>query len=306
MMRVVIAAAALSAVAISAAPPRLADGRPDLQGIWSTATMTPLQRPKEFSGKPYFTKEEAAEWIAHARDRQIVNFGKVNIETTGEEPEVWGEPQPLVPDLRTALVVDPPDGVIPLRPEVRARIAAEAKAREQRRFQYDGPEDFDTAERCLMEPRSVPPLRSQPYNSHFQIVQTPRAVMILSEMIHDARVIPTDGTPHLPPQIRRWQGDSRGRWEGDTLVVDTTNFLGQTQLFGSGDGRHVVERFTRVDADTLLYRYTVDDSETFTQPWTAEVPLRSVPGPIYEYACHEANYSIVNALRSARAQQGDR
>ena len=167
----------------------------------------------------------------------------------------------------------------------------------------EGPEDFGLPERCLLWPTAGPPMLPGGYNNNYQIVQNPGFVVILSEMIHDVRIIPLDGRLHLPDNIRQWMGDPRGHWEGDTLVVDSTNFTGKTHFRGSDRNLHLIERFTRVDPNTVLYRFTVDDPTAFTKSWSGEAPLTKTPGPIFEYACHEGNYSMANMLSGARAQE---
>jgi hypothetical protein len=198
---------------------------------------------------------------------------------------------------RTSLIVDPPDGKIPA-------LTAEAKQRTaalQYGGRYDSVKDRPLAERCLLGfgSTSGPPMLPVLYNNNYQIVQTPDHVMILIEMVHDARIIRMNGK-HAPPGVRQWLGDSIGHWEGETLVVDTTNFTNQTRFRGSSENLHVVERFTRTDAGTILYRVTIDDPTTFTKPWTLEYPFLATKGPIYEYACHEGNYSLTDILGGAR------
>ena len=207
----------------------------------------------------------------------------------------------VISSRRTSLIVDPPDGRIPsLTPQARKRADAVA---EVRRRPAQGPEDRRNSARCIVGSNSGPPMNPRSYNNNMQLFQTPEYVVILNEQVHDSRIIPLDGRSHLPPSIRLWMGDSRGRWEGDTLVVDTTNLTGKTDFRGSGENMHVVERFTRVDADTLLYEYTIDDPESFTRSWKAMFPMRKTEGPIFEYACHEGNYGMFNLLTGARAQE---
>jgi hypothetical protein len=170
----------------------------------------------------------------------------------------------------------------------------------------DGPEDRPLAERCILWPTAGPPMLPSGYNNNYQILQTPRQVVILVEMIHDVRIIPLDARPHASPNIRQWLGDSRGRWEGNTLVVTTTNFTNKTNFRGSSENLRLTERFTRLDADTINYEFTVDDPTTFTKPWTAAVPMTKAEGPIFEYACHEGNYGMTNLLSGARAEEKDR
>ena len=284
--------------------PRTPDGHPDLQGIWSNATITPFERPRELGGKEFFTEEEAAEYEkkvveAANRDRRSSD---ATADLGGAYNEFWFDRgTKVVPTRRTSLVVDPPDGrVPPLTPA--AQKAAAARAAIARR-PPEGPEDLAPAVRCLVWPTSGPPMLPGAYNNYYHIVQGPGYVAILVEMIHDMRVIPLDGRPHLPASIRQWMGDSRGRWEGDTLVVDTTNFSDKTNLRGSDKDLHLIERFTRTSENTIMYQFTVDDPTAFTHVWKGEVPFTKAPGPIYEYACHEGNYSMAGILKGARAQE---
>ena len=200
---------------------------------------------------------------------------------------------------RTSLIVDPPDGRIP--PLTRAaQMRAEARRARRREHPADSWEDRNLFERCLT--RGVPRLPGA-YNNNYLILQTPGYVVILNEMIHETRIVPMDGRPHLRPSVRQWLGDSRGRWEGETLVVETTNFSGQAPFQGSGANLHLIERFTRVDADTITYGFAIDDPTTFTGPWAVELPLTKTEGPMYEYACHEGNYDLANILRTQRAEE---
>jgi hypothetical protein len=218
----------------------------------------------------------------------------------------------IVGGRRTSLIVDPPDGrVPPLTPEARKRVDAERAY--VGLHALDGPEDRPLSERCLLWPTAGPPMLPGPYNNTYQILQTRGYVIVLVEMIHDVRIIPIDGRPHLPPSIRQWTGDPRGHWEGNTLVVETTNFTGKTgdisaglqrpTFRGSDDKLRLVERFTRVDPATILYEFTVDDPTAFTKPWTAQIPMTRFPGPLYEYACHEGNYAMSGVLGGARAEE---
>ena len=284
--------------------PRTADGRPDLTGTWSNASLTPFERPKEFAGREFFTEEEAAEYTKTVldqsnRDRRGATRQE---DVNGAYNEAWFDRGTKVgSNLRTSIVVDPPDGrVPPLAPE--AREAAAVRAAVQQR-PPEGPEDFGLPVRCILWPTAGPPMVPGPYNNNYQIVQTRDYVAIDVEMIHDVRIIPLDGRPHLPSAIRQWMGDSVGHWEGDTLVVDTTNFTDKTHYRGSDRNLHVVERFTRTGADTIQYRFTIDDPTAFTRPWTGEIIMSKAAGPLYEYACHEGNYSLANMLGAARAQE---
>ena len=200
------------------------------------------------------------------------------------------------------MIVDPPDGRIPSL-TVEAQNRAEARAEARRLRPADGPEDRSLSDRCITRGNNGPPMLPSGYNNNYQIVQSSDHIVIMIEMIHDARIIPLDPRPHLPTEVRQWLGDSRGRWEGDTLVIETTNFTDKTNFRGSGENLHVVERFTRVDDDTLLYQFMVDDPQSFERPWSGEIPMKRAQGPIFEYACHEGNYSMANILAAARAQE---
>jgi hypothetical protein len=297
-----VAAQTIAAKAWTA--PRTADGHPDLQGIWSNASLTPFERPKELAGKEFFTEEEAAAFAKRVLDQS-------NRDRRGASPEedvagaynelFFDRGTKIASNLRTSIVVDPADGrTPPLTPEARQAAAARDAAQGRR---PERPEDFGLPVRCIIWPTAGPPMIPSAYNNNYQIVQTRDYVAIDSEMIHDVRIIPLDGRPHLPSDIRQWMGDSVGHWEGDTLVVDTTNFTGKTHFRGSDRNLHVVERFTRTGADTILYRFTIDDATAFTKPWTGEIAMSKAPGPLYEYACHEGNYSLASMLAAARAEE---
>jgi hypothetical protein len=287
-------------------PPRTPDGKPDLEGAWTNVTITPLERPANLAGKEFFTEQEAA-----AYEKQTVENNNADRRNLPPEADVglaynnfwYDRGTKVIKTRRTSLIVDPPDGKIPpFTPEAQQRAAARAEAR-RRSGPADGPESRALTERCILWPTSGPPMLPSFYNNNYQITQGPGYVAIMVEMIHDARIIPTDGRPHLPQNIRQWMGDSRGRWEGNTLVVDTTNFTDKTNFRGSGENLHVIERFTRTGPDTLRYEFTVEDPTTFTRPWRGEVPMNRTEGPIFEYACHEGNYSMVDMLAGARAEE---
>jgi hypothetical protein len=287
------------------APPRTPWGDPDLQGLWTNATLTPFERAPEMTGKQVLSEQEAAEF-----EKQTVQARDADNRTGGTDADLgraynqfWYERgTKVVATRRTSLVVDPPDGRIPpLTPEARQRADARAAAR--RRSPADGPEDRSLAERCILWPTAGPPMVPVGYNNNYQILQTPGYVVILIEMIHDVRIIPLDGRPHAPQHIRQWTGDSRGVWDGNTLVVTTTNFTGKTNFRGSGENLRLVERFTRAGADTINYEFTVDDPASFTRPWSAAIPMMKTDGPLYEYACHEGNYGMTNLLSGARAEE---
>ncbi|PYS20376.1 MAG: hypothetical protein DMG11_29655, partial [Acidobacteria bacterium] len=281
------------------------DGQPDLQGIWTTATLTPLERPAELAGKEFFTEKEAAEYEKRLldqgnRDRRP---GSASADVAGAYNEFWFERgSKVVESRRTSLVVDPPDGKIPtLTPEAQKRQAARAEYR--RLHPADGPEDLSLNNRCILWPTAGPPMLPGAYNNNYQIVQSPGYVVIFVEMIHDARIIPLDGRPHVPQNVRLLMGDSRGHWEGNTLVVETTNFTDKTAFRGSGRNFHLIERFTRTSPDTIVYEFTANDESSFTRPWTAQIPMKKTPDPIFEYACHEGNYGMEGILRGARAEE---
>jgi hypothetical protein len=287
--------------------PRTPDGHPDLQGIWTNATLTPLERPAELEGKLNITDAEAT---AYERRRlEIVNADRRDggLEAdVGSYNEVFFDRGAHLAKVdgssRTSLIIDPPDGKIPpLTPAAQKRVD-DARAA-VRMHPADRPSDRSLAERCILWRTAGPPMMPGPYNNEYEIVQTPGYVTILVEMIHDARIIPLDRSNHLSPDVQLWMGDPRGHWEGDTLVVDTTNFTDKTRFSGSSDKLHLVERFTRVDANTILYKFTLDDRSAFTKPWTAEYPLRQSKGPVYEYACHEGNYALLDILRGARQEE---
>ena len=270
--------------------PRTPDGHPDFQGIWDFRTATPVERPRELAGKEFFASdEEAAEFERRAAER-------INDTLVVHAPAWLDYGTKVLRSRRTSLIVDPRDGRVPaLTPAARQKAAARAEARQR----AEGPEDFSLAERCILF-GAGPPIVPGAYNNNIQIVQTRDTVVISNEMIHDARIVPTDGRPHLPPQIRPLLGDSRGRWDGDTLVIDTTNFTKETRFRGSDENLHLTERFTRTDRDTLMYEFTVDDPTAFTARWTAALPMARSEERMYEYACHEGNHGLRNMLTSAR------
>jgi hypothetical protein len=282
----------------SFSPPRMPDGHPDMQGYWTNATYTPLERPEEFGNKALLTKEEAAAY-AKRRNDQLLAQPKDNIHY---DDAIWQSEKDVkgMSSLRTSLIVDPPDGRIPpMTAEGQRRADARAAARKLR-----GPADSaqvrTLAERCIMWGHEGPPMLPAGYFPNLQIVQGPSQFVVMQEITHNARVIGFDGRSHVSPTIRQYGGDSRGRWEGDTLVVETTNFNDATQFRGSSSALTVTERFTMVDANTINYRFTVEDPTTWARPWTAEIPMKRTSDPIYEYACHEGNYGLPNILRAQR------
>jgi hypothetical protein len=280
-------------------------GDPDLQGIWTNATLTPMERPADLRDKPFYTKEEAAAYEKQTIERNNMDRrdGSAEADVGRAYNDAWYDRgTKVVKTLRTSLVIDPPDGRIPpLTPEARQRQAALAEARRVRAL--DGPEYQGLPTRCLIWPTAGPPMLPSFYNNNYQIVQGPGYVAILVEMIHDVRIIPLDGRPHLPSNVRLWMGDPRGHWEGNTLVVETTNFTDKTNFRGASQNMRVMERFTRSDADTLMYEFTVDDASSFTKPWTAQIPMNKSRESIFEYACHEGNYGLEGILAGARAEE---
>jgi hypothetical protein len=307
--------AALNVAAQNWTPPRTPDGQPDLQGVWTNATVTPFQRPKELGTKQFFTAEEAA---AFAKQRvQQGNSDLVEGDRGAADlarrayNNFWVDRGTHVSKtMRTSLVMDPPDGrVPPFTPEAQKRYAA-FKAH-QVQHPVDGPEDRFLSERCMLFGAAGPPMLPEPYNNNYEIVQSRGFVAIAVEMNHETRIIPLDGSPHLPSQIHQWTGNSRGHWEGDTLVVDTTNFrfndqsrFGVGYLDGMTDGNlHVVERLRRTDPDTIIYQATIDDPTVYTKPWSVEISMAKRTDRIFEYACHEGNYGMMDMLSGARAEE---
>jgi hypothetical protein len=302
--------AALSLIRAFAAGAGIAPAaHPGFDGIWNSATATPLERPAALKDKAFFTPQEAAAFegqVVASNEERPPQPGRNT--GTGTYNTVYREfGTRVVKTLRTSIVTDPADGRIPaLTP-----AAADVKRRRVEAMRSGaGAEDLGLQDQCLAFLTAGPPMLPYSYNSNYQIVQTRDAFVVHAEMIHDARIIHLDGRPHLPPQIRQWMGDSIGRWEGATLVVDTTNFNDAGGFYGEAGGDfgwdrnlHVIERLSLLDAATLLYRFEIDDPTAFIQPWKGEYTMARSPGPIYEYACHEANYSLSNLLRGYRASE---
>ncbi len=288
--------------------PRTAWGAPDLQGIWDFRTITPMERPEELGDQAFLTAEEAAnlEQATVDRNAQLLEAEARRTEAggnVGAYNNFWMDRGTrTVSNRRTSLIVDPPNGRIPpVTADGQARKDAVAVRRGRPAF---GPEDRSIGERCLLGFNAGPPMEPRAYNNHAQLFQTPDHVVILNEMVNDSRIVPLDGRDHLPEEVRQWRGDSRARWEGDTLVVETRNFHTDTAFSerqGSSPGMVLTERFTRVDGETLLYAATMDDSSTWTQPWSFEVTMFRTDEPVYEYACHEGNIGMDGILAGARA-----
>jgi hypothetical protein len=282
-------------------------GDPDLQGTWVNATITPFERPAALANKQFLTKEEAAALEEQAARNRI--DGPPAAGDTGSYNQFWFDSGTRVVSTRqTSLVIDPPDGKVPVTP-----AAEERRDRDRARI-GDSFEYMSVWDRCIT--RGVPGgMFPAGYNNAYQIVQTPGYLVILYEMIHDARIIPLDGRPHVGEGIRLWMGDSRGRWDGQTLVVDTTNYsdkgwiatsaaTGRIKGIPQSEALHVVERFTRIDADTINYEVTIEDPQVYTKPWKVAIPLnRDETYRIFEYACHEGNKAVANVLSGARAQE---
>ncbi len=288
-------------------PTRTPDGQPDLQGVWTNATLTPFERPAELAGKAAITEQEAVAIEKRASENRVDR--PPNPGDTGSYNQAFFDSgSKWLPTRQTSLVVDPSNGRVPLKP------SAEAERDYDLAHVADSYEHQTTWERCIT--RGVPAgMFPAGYNNAYQVLQTPGYVVILSEMIHEARVIPVDGRPHLPPSVRQWNGDSIGHWEGNTLVVDTINYNGKGMIANSAatgrirgihesEALHVVERFKRVDANTISYEVTVDDPNMYSAPWKVSMPLtKDAEYRIYEYACHEGNYAMEGVLRGGRAKE---
>jgi hypothetical protein len=314
---IVLAAALVTPLAAAAQnsaykAPRTPDGKPDISGTFNFATITPLQRPEALSGKDTLSEQEAAEFEASENKRLNRDlFDPIKgAPSAGYAPraqggvlsynEFWYERgNQLTRDKRTSLIVDPPDGRVPYTDETRKRNAE--TGRKLGAGFADHYTDRSLADRCLLGFNAGPPMVSGAYNNNVQIFQAPGYIAILNEMVHNARIIPTDGRPH--GSIRQWSGDSRGRWEGETLVVETINFKQETSLTGSSASTKVIERFTRVDPNTIRYEFRVEDPTTYTRPWSAVMPLNKTDEWLFEYACHEGNYGLFNIMAGARQKE---
>ena len=298
----------------TSAIPRTADGHPDLQGIWTNVTLTPLERSALYKDKPTATEAEARVFEKAQADDLKAEDGQSHgalIDASGSGGTGGynalfidrGSQLATVDGVkRTSLIIDPPDGKLPPRtPDGKQRMAAMFKSFNN----YDSIKDRPLSERCLLGfgSTSGPPMLPVLYNNNYQIVQTSDYVMILVEMVHDARIIRLNATQHAPASVRQWFGDSIGHWEGDTLVVDTTNFNDEPAFYGASRNLHVVERFRRVDPRTILYKATIEDPATFEKPFTIEYPFVATRGPIYEYACHEGNYAMTDIMGGAREME---
>ncbi len=294
---------------------RTPDGHPDISGVWDFRTVTPLERPEEFADQAFLSEEEVAAYAAERvresnadrdrEERKLETTARGEVNGTRESRDLalayndfwWDRGDSVVETRRTSLVVDPPNGRVPALTE-----AAEARAAERLRVNQRpswGPEDRPLGERCITGFNSGPPMLPAAYNMNVQIFQTADHVVILNEMVHNARIVPLDGSDH--GTVPMWTGVSRGHWDGDTLVVETKNFLRETSFRNSSENLHLVEQFRRTSEDVLLYSFTVTDPTTWTQPWSVELPMRQSDLPIFEYACHEGNYGMDGTLTGARA-----
>ena len=297
------------------AAPRTAHGHPDISGVWDFRTVTPLERPEEFADQEFLSEEEVAAYAAervqasnadlNREERKLETTSRGQVNGTRESRDLalayndfwWDRGDSVVETRRTSLVVDPPNGRVPaLTPAAEARAAERLRINQRPSW---GPEDRPLGERCITGFNSGPPMLPAAYNMNVQIFQTPDHVVLLNEMVHNARIVPLDGSAH--GSVPLWTGDSRGHWEGDTLVVETKNFLRETSFRNSSRNLHLVERFRRESDDVLLYSFTVTDPTTWTQPWSVELPMRRSGLPLFEYACHEGNYGMDGTLTGARA-----
>lgn len=305
--------------------PRTPDGHPDLQGIYTNVSLTPLQRPQDLGTREFFTPQEAGAWkkrMLAARNMDRRDGGAVADLTRAYNEVFWDNGSEVSPTLQTSLIVDPADGRMPaftaeaqhkmaaMMAEIKEKCADPTRAcpltNGGQPWPADGPEDRPAMERCIVWPTSGPPMLPSAYDSNYQIAQTKDYVMIYVEAIHDVRVIPLDGQPHLPSHIRQLLGDSRGHWEGDTLVVDTTNFNDNPALYNADRNLHVTERFKKVSPNVLFYEFTVDDPTVFTRPWSAAIAMTKIKGPLFEYACNEGNYGLQGILKGARLDEKKR
>lgn len=303
-----LAAVLIAVPALIAGQSRAGDRHPSFEGTWNSATATPLERPRELKDQPFFTREQAAAWERQFVERNqdpAPNAPRTGTGTYNAVYREWGTR--TVKTLRTSIITEPADGRIPaLTP-----AAAEVKRRRLEGLKkFENAEDLGLQDQCLAFLTAGPPMLPYSYNSNYQIVQADEAILIHAEMIHDARIIRMNARAHAPSRIRSWLGDSIGRWEGDTLIVDTTNFNDGGGFYGDAGGNfgwdrnlHLIERFSLFDPDTLLYQFEIDNPTAFTRPWKGELTMTRSTEQIYEYACHEANYSLTNMLQGFRAAE---
>ncbi len=278
-----------------------------LDGVWSFSTLTPLERPPEFADRPVISDAEAAAWVKQnvERNNRDRRDGGADVDVARAVNDYWFERGTELArrdgGRMTSLIVDPPDGRLPpMTPAARAALAD--RAADNRAHPADGPENRSLQERCLSF-NAGPPMLPGPYNNYVQLLTMPGYVIVFNEMIHDARIVPLDDRPRSAPFVQRWLGEPRGRWSGATLVVESTNFTANTNLRGADEHLHLIERFTRADDRTLLYEFTVDDPTAFTRHWSAALPMTRTDDRLFEYACHEGNYALMDILRGARYQE---
>ena len=290
-------------------PPRTPDGKPDLQGIWGNAPVTPLERPKGLGTKEFYSDEEFAKLAARVRQGDVGEEGELGAARENAlryDISLYGgfdiTKARFASNKRTSLIVGPEGVIPPMLPEAKQRNAE--RAAKNKGHEFDSYENRPLSERCiLMAQEMIPMLPAAGEGNLLQIVQGPGYVAFLHETDHSTRIIPTDGRPHVPQNIRQWQGDSVGHWEGNTLVIDTTNFTALSAFKGSGEKLHLVERFTRTADDAVTYQFTAEDPTTWAKPWTVEIPMTKTQGPVYEWACHEGNTMIATILHGARVQE---
>lgn len=313
-------AASLSAASHAAdssyTAPRNEWGQPDLRGVWNFSSNTPLERPAKYADQEFLTDDDVARIREEALAEIASSDGNSSQGGVGGYNQFWIEGLPIEENRRTSLIIDPPNGRMPARvpgaPVAFGGLGPDIEGERPVRFTVggigkDGPEDRGLSERCLLGFNSVPPFMPSMYNNNVQLFQNKDHFVIFNEMIHEARIVPIDGRPHLPADVAQWTGDSRGYWDGDTLVVETTNFTDKTQSFrgtGISKNMHLIERFTRVSDDKVEYEFTVNDPQAFVAPVTVLVPMLKMEEEIYEYACHEGNYGMVNILRGQRVEEG--
>jgi hypothetical protein len=314
------AAIAVSSIVVAAAAPasgqdwqmpRTSWGDPDLAGYWTNRSLTRLERPAEFAGKAFLTEDELAAWLEKELNPEgpaALNGEVIAVHYDLDDYGLGDSQNPLVQNLRTSLIVDPPDGRLPaMTPEAQERAAAYRYNLEH--HQWDSVKNAPISDRCIVWESAGPPIVPRGYNNLFQIFQTEDYVVVMLEMNHDARVIPLDGRAHIDDRVVQYLGDSRGHWEGDTLVVETTNFNdrihfdGQLKFSGTSEALVVTERFTLTGDDHIRYEFTVDDPKTWVRPWSGEIPIQRTEGPMFEFACHEGNYGLANTLSGARADE---
>ncbi len=325
LISVAVAAAVSGAVTFSAfaasddgyVAPRTEWGHPEIRGVWNFSSNTPMERPRQYGDRQFYTPEEVIERNRLAAIAAEEGDGQSSQGGVGGYNQFWVEGLPQDLNLRTSIIIDPPDGRLPARvegaPMAFGGLGPDSPGTRPVRFTVggvgkDGPEDRGLSERCLLGFNSVPPFLPSMYNNNVQLFQNKDHVVILNEMIHEARIVPIDGRPHLPEEVAQWTGDSRGYWDGETLVVETTNFTDLTQTFrgtGIGANMKLTERFTRVADDRVDYQFTVDDPKAYVAPFTGLVPMFRSDGEMYEYACHEGNYGMINILRGARVDEGN-